>query len=83
MRPGDEHRLPVTRPGLRQRDQDVYLPAVEAAVGIPIAHLLAMVVAAAVDRDGVARASASNEVLIDKERAVVVVEGALATHEPG
>ena len=37
---------------------------------------------AAVDRDGVTRATAGNEVLIYEERAVVVVERALATHKP-
>ena len=63
-------------------EQHVYLPGVKAAVLMTKAHLLTVVMPAAVDRDGVTRATAGNEVLIYEERAVVVVERALPTHKP-
>ena len=77
----NQHRAPVARPDIRQRQQNIHLPAHKPPAAI--AELIAVNgrVSPRMQSNGLARPPETRKIFVDKQRSVVVVERAFPTHE--
>ena len=74
-----DHRVAIARSDLRQRHQDVDLPAMEAPVVVTKLRALGAFVAAGMQADRFAGTANVGEALINEERSMIVVKRLRAT----